>query len=92
MPAYCRFRRIIDLCRTFGLKDMTGAVMSPFNAFLLARGLKTLDIRMERHCANAQKVAEFLADIPLSARSGIRACPTSPAGRQRKSRCACPAA
>lgn len=54
----------IDLCRTFGLKDMTGAVMSPFNAFLLARGLKTLDIRMERHCANAQKVAEFLAGHP----------------------------
>ena len=54
----------IDLFRTFGLKDMTGAVMSPFNAFLLARGLKTLDIRMERHCANAQKVAEFLAGHP----------------------------
>jgi len=48
----------------FGVKDMTGAVMSPFNAFLMARGLKTLDIRMERHCANAKKVAEFLAAHP----------------------------
>lgn len=48
----------------FGLKDMTGAVMSPFNAFLIARGLKTLDIRMERHSANAMKVAEFLHDHP----------------------------
>ena len=48
----------------FGLKDMTGAVMSPFNAFLMARGMKTLDIRMERHCANAKKVAEFLAAHP----------------------------
>ncbi len=38
--------------------------MSPFNAFLMARGMKTLDIRMERHCANAQKVAEFLESNP----------------------------
>ena len=45
----------IGKCRMFGLKDMTGAVMSPFNAFLIARGLKTLDIRMERHSANAKK-------------------------------------
>ncbi len=54
----------IGKCRMFGLKDMTGAVMSPFNAFLIARGLKTLDIRMERHCANAMKVARFLHDHP----------------------------
>ncbi len=54
----------IGQCRMFGLKDMTGAVMSPFNAFLIARGLKTLDIRMERHCANAMKVAEFLHEHP----------------------------
>jgi len=50
----------ISQCRMFGLKDMTGAVMSPFDAFLIARGLKTLDIRMEKHCANARKVAQFL--------------------------------
>ena len=50
--------------RTFGLKDMTGAVLSPFDAFLIARGLKTLDIRMEKHCANAMKVAKFLHDHP----------------------------
>ncbi|WP_293008691.1 MULTISPECIES: methionine gamma-lyase [unclassified Oscillibacter] len=54
----------IGQCRTFGLKDMTGAVMSPFDAFLIARGLKTLDIRMERHCSNARKVAEFLHSHP----------------------------
>lgn len=47
-----------------GLKNMTGAVMSPFDAFLIARGLKTLDIRMQRHSANAMKVAEFLHDHP----------------------------
>ena len=54
----------IDEVRTFGLKDMTGAVMSPFDAFLIARGLKTLDIRMEKHCANAMKVARYLHDHP----------------------------
>lgn len=54
----------INTVRTFGLKDMTGAVMSPFDAFLIARGLKTLDIRMERHCANAMKIARFLHDHP----------------------------
>jgi len=37
-----------------------GAAMSPFNAFLLINGLETLPLRMERHCANAQKVAEYL--------------------------------
>ena len=57
-------KEFIGTCRMFGLKDMTGAVMSPFNAFLMARGLKTLDIRMERHCANARKVADFFAAHP----------------------------
>ena len=52
----------------FGLKDMTGAVMSPFDAFLIARGLKTLSIRMERHCSNARKVAEFLHGHPAVAK------------------------
>jgi len=54
----------ISQCRMFGLKDMTGAVMSPFDAFLIARGLKTLDIRMEKHCVNARKVAQFLHGHP----------------------------
>jgi len=58
----------IGQCRMFGLKDMTGAVMSPFDAFLIARGLKTLSIRMERHCSNAQKVAEFLHGHPAVAK------------------------
>ena len=54
----------ITTCRMFGVKDMTGSVMSPFNAFLIARGLKTLDIRMERHCANAKALADFFAGHP----------------------------
>ena len=41
-----------------------GGVMSPFNAWLLIRGLKTLGIRMKQHEANALKLAEFLNDHP----------------------------
>lgn len=44
----------------FGIKDMTGAVLGPFEAFLIMRGLKTLEIRMQRHCENAKAVVEFL--------------------------------
>jgi methionine-gamma-lyase len=46
--------------RLFGLKDMTGAVMSAQDAHLVMRGLKTLALRMDRHCQSAQKVAELL--------------------------------
>lgn len=46
--------------RLFGVKDMTGAVISPFDSYLVIRGLKTLEVRMQRHCENAMKVAEFL--------------------------------
>jgi len=42
----------------------TGAALSPFNSFLLLQGLETLSLRMERHCANAQRVAEFLHEHP----------------------------
>ncbi|NIT35232.1 MAG: aminotransferase class I/II-fold pyridoxal phosphate-dependent enzyme [candidate division Zixibacteria bacterium] len=50
----------MDAIRASTYKDL-GATTSPFNAFLFLRGLKTLPLRMDRHCANAQKVAEFLA-------------------------------
>ena len=50
----------IDHIRMFGLKDMTGAVISGFDVSLLLRGLKTLHVRMDRHCENAQKVADYL--------------------------------
>ncbi len=42
----------------------TGAALSPFNAFLFLQGIETLPLRMERHCENAQKVAEYLRDHP----------------------------
>lgn len=54
----------IDHIRMFGLKDMTGAVISGFDVSLLLRGIKTLHVRMERHCENAQKVAEYLQQSP----------------------------
>ncbi len=54
----------IGQVRMFGLKDMTGAVMDPFAAWLLLRGLKTLELRMARHCENARKIAAFLDAHP----------------------------
>ncbi len=50
--------------RLYGLKDMTGAVMSAQDAHLVMRGLKTLTLRMDRHCQSAQTVAEFLQSHP----------------------------
>ena len=42
------------------LQNAVGAVAGPFDSYLVLRSLKTLPIRMERHCENAKKVAEFL--------------------------------
>ncbi len=50
--------------RLEGLKDMTGAVMSPFTATLIMRGLKTLALRMERHSATALRIARWLEAQP----------------------------
>lgn len=55
---------LIDQVRFVGVKDMTGAVQSPHDSFLINRGLKTLQLRMDRHCENAQRVAEFLEAHP----------------------------
>ncbi len=57
-------KEFIDQVRLVGVKDMTGASMSPFDAFLIGRGMKTLKVRMDEHCKNAQKVAEFLESHP----------------------------
>ncbi|RAK67417.1 cystathionine gamma-synthase [Phenylobacterium kunshanense] len=43
------------------LQNAVGAVASPFDSFLTLRGVKTLALRMERHCANAMAIAEWLA-------------------------------
>ncbi|MDD1015249.1 methionine gamma-lyase [Pseudomonas rubra] len=57
-------KALVDRIRLEGLKDMTGAVMSPHDAALLMRGMKTLTLRMERHCSNAQAIAEYLEQQP----------------------------
>lgn len=54
----------INEVRFVGVKDITGGCISPFNAWLTLRGLKTLGVRMERHCQNALEVAQFLERHP----------------------------
>ncbi len=53
----------IDSLRAKILRDL-GAVISPLNAWLLLRGLKTLTVRMDRHCSNALEVAKYLSFHP----------------------------
>ena len=46
------------------LQNAAGAVPGPFDCYLVSRGVKTLALRMERHCANAKEIAEFLDEHP----------------------------
>jgi methionine-gamma-lyase len=55
-----------------------GGVISPFNAWLILRGTRTLHVRMPVHCANAQKVAEFLAAHPKVERVNYPGLPRHP--------------
>ncbi len=50
------------------VQNAAGAVPGPFDCFLVLRGVKTLAVRMERHCANAARVAEALQGHPGVAR------------------------
>ena len=50
----------IGRCRVVPLRN-TGAAISPQNSFLILQGLETLGLRMERHCENAEKLADFLS-------------------------------
>jgi O-acetylhomoserine (thiol)-lyase len=59
------------------LRDM-GAAISPFNAFLIAQGIETLSLRMERHIANALKVAQYLQAHPQVERVAYASLPSSP--------------
>ena len=47
-------------CEILYLQNAVGSIMSPFDSFLLLRSLKTLPVRMERHCSNAEQIASFL--------------------------------
>jgi methionine-gamma-lyase len=53
---YLNFRKTLN---------QLGGVIDPFNSFLVHRGIKTLAIRMERHCENAQIIAEYLQNHPM---------------------------
>lgn len=57
-------KEIASKVRMVGLKDVTGAVLGPQEAYLILRGLKTLKIRMDAICANALEVVKFLKESP----------------------------
>jgi cystathionine gamma-synthase len=59
-------------------QNAMGAVAGPFDAFLVLRGIKTLGVRMDRHCANAARVADFLTGHPAVARVYYPGLPEHP--------------
>ncbi|MBU2977199.1 aminotransferase class I/II-fold pyridoxal phosphate-dependent enzyme [Alteromonas sp. C1M14] len=67
----------IGRCRVVPLRN-TGAAISPMNAFQIMQGLETLGLRMERHCANAEKLANYLNDHPKVEWVNYAALPASP--------------
>ncbi len=67
----------IGRARTVALRN-TGSAISPMNAWLLMQGLETLPLRMERHCSNAQAVAEYLQDHPKVTWVEYAGLPSSP--------------
>jgi cystathionine beta-lyase/cystathionine gamma-synthase len=60
------------------LQNAVGAVAGPFDAFLALRGVKTLALRMQRHCENAQQLAEWLERHPRVARVHYPGLPSHP--------------
>lgn len=60
-------KEIIDQLRFVGIKELNGACISAFDAFLILRGLKTLNLRMDRHSATAAKLAHDLEAHPAVA-------------------------
>ncbi|MGB0934311.1 MAG: cystathionine gamma-synthase [Lishizhenia sp.] len=48
----------------YRIQNTCGAITSPMDAFLVLRGIKTLHLRMERHCENGEKIARFLQSLP----------------------------
>jgi cystathionine beta-lyase len=49
----------------YRIQNSSGAVCGPMDSFLVLRGIKTLHLRMQRHCENGEKIAHFLNDHPL---------------------------
>ncbi|PSJ65689.1 O-acetylhomoserine aminocarboxypropyltransferase [Kumtagia ephedrae] len=69
--------------RVLGLRDF-GPAISPFNAFLILTGLETLPLRMQRHCDNAQAVAEWLSRHPKIGWVSYPGLPDDPNGALAK--------
>ncbi|MGW6702624.1 cystathionine gamma-synthase [Nocardia sp. NPDC055049] len=68
-----------DLDKDFAfLQNGAGAVPGPFDAFLTMRGIKTLAVRMEKHCDNAEVIAEFLTNHPAISQVIYPGLPTHP--------------
>lgn len=67
---------LLDQLRSYHM--MLGAMLSPFDANLMLRGLRTLALRMERHCSNAMAVAHFLQQHPAVARVHYPGLPDHP--------------
>jgi cystathionine gamma-synthase len=59
-------------------QNSMGAIAGPFDAWLVLRGIKTLGVRMDRHCANAERIAEFLVDHPAVGRVLYPGLPSHP--------------
>ena len=70
------------------LQNAVGAVPGPMDCFLVLRGTKTLHLRMERHCANARKIADFLSSHPAVTKIFFPGLPSHPqhalAGKQMR--------
>jgi methionine-gamma-lyase len=62
--AICSTAAIITRIKMEGIKDMTGCVLSPHDAYLIQRGLMTLELRVKAAAEGAMQVAEFLASHP----------------------------
>lgn len=71
-------KSIIEKIHFPGMPCFTGACLSPFNAWLIMRGMMTLDMRIQRHCENALAIASFLEQHPLVDLVNYPALPSHP--------------
>jgi cystathionine gamma-lyase len=74
----CALHRQDLVDRLFYLSNAIGSIMSPFDSFLVLRSLKTLAVRMERHCSSALAIAIFLEQHPAIQRVYYPGLPSHP--------------
>jgi methionine-gamma-lyase len=72
--------RDIEFMKTkvYAMAKTLGGSANPFDAFLLINGMKTLELRMERHCHNAMEVAQYLEQHPAVAKVNYTGLPDHP--------------